>query len=53
MTRNGITIPLPSELATPPVSSTQTGRGSCGLRLWKYAVRALSGKSVLANRLVA
>src|SRR5215470_17614672 len=42
MTRNGITIPLPSELATPPASSSHTGRGSCGFRLWRYAVTAFS-----------
>src|SRR5512142_3364723 len=42
MTRNGITIPLPSELATPPASSSHTGRGSCGFRLRKYAVTAFS-----------
>jgi hypothetical protein len=42
MTMNGITIPFPSEFATPPASSSQTGRGSCGFRLCRYAVAAFS-----------
>src|SRR5919201_3292317 len=42
MTRNGITIPFPSEFATPPASSSQTGLGSCGFRLWRYALTAFS-----------
>src|SRR5215210_1568997 len=40
MIRNGITIPFPSELATPPASSSQTGRGSCGLSPLRYAATA-------------
>src|SRR5215203_2511887 len=42
MIRNGITIPFPSELATPPASSSQTGRGSCGLSPRRYAATAFS-----------
>lgn len=42
MIRNGITIPFPSELATPPVSSSQTGRGSSGLSPLRYAATAFS-----------
>jgi hypothetical protein len=42
MIRNGITIPLPSEFATPPASSSQTGRGSCGLSPFRYAETAFS-----------
>src|SRR5215218_5510378 len=51
MTRNGITIPLPSEFATPPDSSSQTGRGSCGFRLWRYAATAFRRRrAYLATR---
>jgi hypothetical protein len=51
MTRNGITIPLPREFATPPASSSQTGRGSCGFRLWRYAATAFSAaRDYLAMR---
>src|SRR5689334_23209149 len=42
MIRNGRTIPFPSEFATPPASSSQTGRGNCGLSPRRYAVTAFT-----------
>ena len=38
---NGSTIPFPSELTTPPASTSQTERGSSGSRLRRYARTAL------------
>src|SRR5437762_13478929 len=42
MIRNGRTIPFPSEFATPPASSSQTGRGNCGFNPRMYAVTAFT-----------
>ena len=42
MIRNGRTIPFPSELATPPASSSQTGLGNCGFNPRRYAVTAFT-----------
>src|SRR6266511_4991062 len=33
MTRNGSASPFPNEFVKPPTCSSQTGSGSCGLRL--------------------
>src|SRR4051794_34828603 len=42
MTMNGKTIPLPSELTTPPVWTSQTERGSFGSRLRRYEATGLT-----------
>ena len=43
MTRNGSASPFPNEFVSPPICSSQTGSGSCGLRLRRYAAPRIGG----------
>src|SRR4249919_119268 len=53
MTMNGITIPLPSELTTPPDCTSQTVRGRRGSSRLRYARKPARRSKVSAVELEA